>query len=64
MAQRADKLRQLLNVATKTADQTQRSFLKAEDVLAGLEDREAQRAAREPAGRGKLSERFPSLRGR
>lgn len=43
---KAARVKALIAQDRKTADQTQRSGLKAEDVLVGLEEREAQRAAR------------------
>jgi hypothetical protein len=43
MASRADKLRALLDQARKTSDQTQKAFLKAEDRLHSIADREARR---------------------
>lgn len=61
MAQRATKLKGLLGAAQRTADQAQRSFLKAEDALAELEDREARREARDPDVESDLRERFPAL---
>ena len=45
MAQRAKKLRSLISNTKKTTDQAQKAFLKAEDRLAELEDREARREA-------------------
>jgi hypothetical protein len=43
MAQRAPKLKALLDQAKRTSDQTQRAFLKAEDRLHSISDREARR---------------------
>jgi hypothetical protein len=40
---KADQLRKLLKTTQKTSDQAQRSFLKAEDQLHALKDREARR---------------------
>jgi hypothetical protein len=48
VAQRAEKLRTIIHQVRKTADQTQRSFMKAEGVLTSIEDRERQREARGP----------------
>jgi hypothetical protein len=63
-SKRSPRLKKLLNETTKTADQAQRSFLKAEDVLSNLEQREQQRAAREsrPAGaEAELEQRMPAV---
>jgi hypothetical protein len=43
MAPRADRLRALIQKARKTSDQTQKAFLKAEDRLLSIADREARR---------------------
>lgn len=56
---RADNLKRLMASSKKTADQTQKAFLQAEDVLGSLEDREARRAGR-PDDR--MAERFPAVR--
>jgi hypothetical protein len=50
-AQRAEKLKQALKASKKTAAEARASFLRAEDVLASLEDREGRREARERAVR-------------
>ena len=47
MGRRAIQLREALAAAKKTSDQALRSYLKAEDALAALEEREARRNARE-----------------
>jgi len=49
---KAARLQQLLAASRRTADQAQKSSLKAEDALTALEDREARRAARtqQPSG--------------
>lgn len=47
MAKRAPKLQELLKSSERTADQTRKSFLKAEDVLASIEDRERRRSERD-----------------
>ena len=46
MAQRATRLKKLLSSSKRTADQVQKAFLKAEDVLSDLEQREVQRKQR------------------
>lgn len=60
MARRADALKRLIAGSRKTADQTQKSFLKAEDVLSTLEDREHRRAGRSD---DRMVERFPAIGG-
>lgn len=51
MGQLSERLRKLLAGTRKTSDQAQKSFLKAEDVLSSLEDREQARVARSTTGR-------------
>ena len=51
MASRAARLKKLLSSSRRTANQVQSSFLKAEDQLSDLEDRESRRADREPVPR-------------
>jgi len=51
VAQRTARLKRSLSKARRTADQTQASFLKAEDALTELEGREQRRADREPVPR-------------
>lgn len=63
MAQRASKLKTLLGAAQRTADQAQRSFLKAEDALSAVEDREERREARAPDVESEVRERFPAIGG-
>lgn len=46
MAQRAKHLKHLLKGTKRTANQTQASFIKAEDLLGTIEEREAARATR------------------
>jgi hypothetical protein len=43
---KAARVKALISQTRKTVDQTQMSMLRAEDTLAGLEDREARRVAR------------------
>jgi hypothetical protein len=47
MGRRAVRLREGLAVAKKTSDQALHAYLKAEDALTALEEREARRKARE-----------------
>jgi hypothetical protein len=61
MAQRADRLKKLLADSVKTADQTQRAFLKAEASLTELEAREHRQSAREPGQSDDLVRRMPEL---
>jgi hypothetical protein len=49
MARRADSLGRLLAASQQASSQAHRSFLKAEDRLAELEEREARRASRPTA---------------
>ena len=51
MGQRSAKLRKLLTQSRRTADQAQKAFLRVEDQLSALEDREQRRADREPRPR-------------
>ena len=47
MARRAERLKKLLSRTKPLSNQAQSALLKAEDVLTGIEDREARRTARE-----------------
>lgn len=47
MAQRAPRLKKLLASDRRTSEQAQRSFMKTEDRLTELEDREQRRAERD-----------------
>jgi hypothetical protein len=57
MARRAEALKRLLAASQQASSQAQRSFLKAEDRLAELEEREAKRTSR-------AGNRGPSIEGR
>ncbi len=48
MGARSDRLKKGTTKLAKLGDEAQAAGLKAEDVLASLEDREARRAARSP----------------
>lgn len=61
---RAERLRKLLAGTKRTTDQAQAAFLKAEDGLSALEDREARRDSREQRSNAEVAERFPRARGR
>jgi hypothetical protein len=58
MAQRAQRLREALATGQPISNQTQRSFLRAEDRLAELEEREARRAARKHTQADSLARRM------
>ncbi len=45
-ASRAEKLKKLLASSKKTSEQAQKAFLKAEDRLTAIEDRESRRKER------------------
>jgi 23S rRNA maturation mini-RNase III len=62
MAQRADKLKNLLSKTSKVAAQAQAAFLKAEDLLPSLEEREQRRVSREDQHRDKVAERLPAMK--
>jgi len=64
MAQRAKRLKDLLAASRRTADQAQKSFLRAEDALNGLEEREARRSERAERERAAIEQRMPNVRGR
>jgi len=49
---KAERLRKLLAAGKRTADQTNKALLQAEDALTALEEREQQRAQREQSLRG------------
>jgi hypothetical protein len=53
--QRSTTLRRHRAELKKVTDEAQAAFLAAEDVLAGLEDREARRAARTSTGQERLN---------
>jgi hypothetical protein len=60
MARKADRLKGLLAKDQRTAaTQAQAAFLKAEDALSSLEDRERQRAARHSAPA--IAQRLPAV---
>jgi hypothetical protein len=61
MAQRAATLRKLLAPTKRLSEQTNAAFLRAEDTLSNLEQREAGRARRQNANE-ELRQRFPALR--
>jgi hypothetical protein len=50
-AAHATRLKNLIQSARKTADQTKKSFIKAEDQLTALEDRDRRRSERDPLRR-------------
>jgi hypothetical protein len=54
MASKAERLKKLLASGRKVANSAQKSFLKAEDQLASIEDRESRRATRQ-------AERIPEV---
>jgi hypothetical protein len=58
MARRAEALKRQLAASKQVSSQAQRSFLKAEDRLTELEEREARRASR-PSTPG-VAERLPA----
>lgn len=64
MAQRAQRLKDLLAASRRTANEAQRSFIKAEDALNALEDREARRSERTRRDRADVERRMPNVRGR
>ncbi len=63
MAQRAAKLKSVLKASRRTADQAQQSFLRAEDTLAAIEERESQRSQRTSQAQADITERMPASRG-
>ena len=52
--QRSTTLRKYQSEVAKLNAEVQAAFLEAEDALTALEDREARRAARTPAGQARL----------
>lgn len=63
MAQRAKKLKSALQASRRTADQAQKSLLRAEDTLTTIEERESQRAARAGRTQAEIATRMPAAGG-
>jgi hypothetical protein len=60
MASRSKKLREHLAAAERTKAQAQASFLKAEDALGELEQRESARAERQGRQAERVARRIPA----
>jgi hypothetical protein len=60
---RSGRIKSLLASAQRTADGTQKSFMRAEDGLSAIEEREAKRSHREAADRADVSRRMKAVGG-
>ena len=63
MANRGKRLKALLEGDQRTAHTTQQAFLKSEDSLSAVEEREATRRDRERQRRDELTQRTPAIGG-
>jgi len=63
MPQRAARLKSALSKSRRTAAQVQSSYLRAEDTLTALEERESRRAERADRAQSEISDRMPATRG-
>lgn len=62
MTQRAKRLRTLMDSSKRTANQAQSAFMRAEDVLTDVTERENRRAERRQGSERKIEERSPAIR--
>jgi hypothetical protein len=61
--QRSKRLKSALKASRRTADQAQKSFMRAEDTLTDLEERESKRAERANRAKAETADRLPAVRG-
>ena len=63
MPLRASRLKSVLKASKRTADQAQKSFLRAEDTLTALEERESKRSERAARDKAEVARRLPGIGG-